>query len=192
MEGGTSVVMKTSGVEGAMPANAEVRPEQTTWDRIRDLAGLMTSWGVWVALTVALLLYVRQYSRNIPYMDDFAMVSMMTGAEPVSLRWAWAQHNEHRPLISRLIMVGLSRFVANDFRAPRYANVVLLSAMAAAMLILARRIRGSARATDVVLPLATLNVLQFESLMIGFAMNLIATSLLAIALIVLVSLAHRL
>jgi hypothetical protein len=125
-------------------------------------------------------------------MDEFAMVRVMTGSEPVSLQWAWAQHNEHRPMISRLIMAGLARFVANDFRAPRYANVVLLSAMSAAMLMLARRLRGSARVTDVVLPLAILNVAQAESLMVGFAMNLISTSLLAIALIVLVSLAHRL
>jgi hypothetical protein len=94
-------------------------------------------------------------------------------------------------LISRLILVGLSRFVANDFRAPRYANVLLLSAMAAAMLIQARRLRGSARAIDAVLPLAILNVAQAETLMIGFAMNLILTSLLAIALIVLVGRANQ-
>src|SRR5262249_57124878 len=103
----------------------------------------------------------------------------------------WAHAKEHRPLISRLIMAGLTRFVANDFRAPRYASVILLSAMAAAMLLLARRLRGSSRVTDAVLPLAILNVAQAESLMIGFAMNLILTSLLAIALIFVVSPAHR-
>src|SRR5262249_14555789 len=107
------------------------------------------------------------------------------------LRWAWAQHNEHRPLISRLIMAGLFRLVGNDFRVVRYANAGLLSAMAASMLILARRLRGSARAADAVLPLSVLNIAQAESLMIGFAMNLILTSLLAAALIAAAALARR-
>src|SRR5262245_53742275 len=105
---------ETSGREGVMRETPDERPDRGRSGRLRDRIGLITSWGVWVAMTIALLLFVRQYSRNIPYMDDFAMVSVMTGTEPVSLRWAWAQHNEHRPLISRLIMAGLTRFVAND------------------------------------------------------------------------------
>ena len=159
-------------------------PVRADWTRIRDRIGLLGSWSVWAVMTVMLLLYVRQYSRNIPYWDDFEMVPVVTGTQPVSLRWAWSQHNEHRPVISRLILAGLSRFISNDFRAPRYANVALLSSMAATMLWLARRLRGSARLTDIVLPLSILNVAQAESLMIGFAMNLILTSGLAIALIV--------
>ena len=62
------------------------------------------------------------HTRNIPLTDDFAPVPMMTGHEPVSLRWAWSQHNEHRPVLSRLILAGLSRYVKNDFRAGRYFN----------------------------------------------------------------------
>ena len=119
------------------------------------------------------------------------MVPVMTGTEPVTLQWAWAQHNEHRTLISRLIMVGLTRYIANDFRMARYANVALLSMMAAAMLLLARKLRGSARATDVVLPLSILNVAQAESLMIGFAMNLVLTSMIAVGLIVPTGLTRR-
>jgi hypothetical protein len=174
-----------------MAETNDAHSERSTWARIRDRSGLILSWSLWAALTVALIVYIRQYSRNIPYMDEFAMVPVMTGSEPVSLRWAWAQHNEHRPLISRLIMAGLTQFVSNDFRTPRYANVALLATMAAAMLVLARRIRGSARLTDAVIPLAILNVAQAESLMIGFAMNLILTSALAIALIVVVSRPRR-
>jgi hypothetical protein len=148
-------------------------------------------WGAWLVMTAALFLYVRQYSRNIPLMDDFDMVPVMTGAEPVSLGWAWSQHHEHRPVISRLILVGLSRFVDSDFRTARYVNVGLLSAMAASMLLLARRLRGSSRLSDAVLPLSILNVAQAECLLIGFAMNLILSSLLTIALIVVAGLGRR-
>jgi hypothetical protein len=176
--------MEPYGGDRASPETPEARSGRGRWAAIRDAAGLFTGWAAWGFMTVALLLFVQKNSRNIPYWDDFGMVPVMSGFEPVSLRWAWAQHNEHRPVLSRLIMAGLTRFVANDFRAPRYANVVLLSAMAATMLIVARRLRGSARTSDAVLPMAILNVAQAESLMIGFAMNLIVSSLLAIAFIV--------
>jgi MFS family permease len=87
-------------------------------------------------------------------------------------------------------MAGLFRLVGNDFRVVRYANAALLSAMAASMLWLSRRLRGSSRATDAVLPLSILNIAQAECLINGFAMNLILSSLIAIALIVATGLAR--
>lgn len=183
--------MDTSLEDGAIPRPESIAVRQQRWARRRDLAGLLVAWGVWAAMTLVLLLYIRNYSRNLPFWDDFELVPVMTGVQPVNLSWAWAQHNEHRPMISRLIIAGLVRFVANDFRAPRYANVVLLSAMAAAMLMLVRRLRGSARIIDAALPLAILNVAQSESLLIGFAMNLILTSLLAVAAIIVVGQSRR-
>jgi hypothetical protein len=184
-------MMEAAGGAKAVMQMPEERPVHPRPGIARDLTGLIVSWSVWLAMTAGLFLYVRQYSRNIPYMDEFAMVTVMTGAEPFSLRWAWAQHNEHRPMISRLIQAGLMRFVANDFRMARYANAGLLSAMAASMLLLARRLRGSARVTDAVLPLSILNVAQAESLMNGFAMNLVLTSVIAVALIAAAGLARR-
>lgn len=165
-------------------------PDRVRWDRARDRIGLMVAWGIWAAMTIAMILYVRQNTRNVPYWDEFAMVPVMTGVEPVSLRWAWGLHNEHRPAISRLVMAGLYRTFGNDFRIVRYANALLFSAMAAAMLVLARTLRGSTRATDAVLPLTVLNLAQAECLVNGFAMNLILSSLLAIVLIVTAGLAR--
>ncbi len=156
---------------------------RSRWTRARDLAGLTVSWGLWTALTIGLVLYVRHYSRNIPFSDEFDIVPVMTGVEPVTVRWTWAQHNEHRIMIPRLMMVGLFRFVSADFRVVRYANAGLLSAMAACMLLVARRVRGSARLTDAVLPLAILSLAQGESLLNGYAMALVLTSGVAVALI---------
>jgi hypothetical protein len=174
-----------AGMQGTTAIGpAGEQPEPSRWVRARDRVGLVVTWGTWLVMTATLVLYVRHYTRNIPLMDDFDMVSVLTGSEPVTLEWAWKQHHEHRPMISRMILVGLARFVDSDFRTARYANVGLLSAMAAAMLLLARRLRGSSRVTDAVLPLSILNVAQAESLLIGFAMNLILSSLIAIALLV--------
>jgi hypothetical protein len=175
--------METSRGEEVMTETLEAWSDQPRRARIRDLAGLGTAWAVWGAMTVRLLLFVQQYSGNVPFIDDFNMVPILTGSVPVTLDWAWSQHHEHRPMISRLILVGLSRFVSRDFRTARYANVGLISAMAAGMLLLARSLRSSARLTDAVLPLSILTVAQAETLMIGFAMNLVLTSFIAIVLI---------
>jgi hypothetical protein len=167
------------------------RPAHSLCARALTLAGPMLTWGLWAAMTVGMILFIRHYNRNIPYLDDFGLVSVMARQEPASIQWAWSQHNEHRPVISRLILAGLSRFVQNDFRTGRYFNVGLLSTAAASMLLLARRLRGSNSVADTVFPLLILNIGQTESLMITFAMNLILSTWISFALITTTVLANR-
>jgi hypothetical protein len=166
-------------------------PGNHVWSRVRDLTGPVLVWAVWGAMTVAAVLLIRQNVRNIPYMDDFELVPMMTGNEPVSLRWAWAQHNEHRPFISRLILAGAHRFVGDDFRTGMYLNAGLMSAAAVSMLLLARRLRGYTSVTDAVLPLSILSLGQAETLMIAFALNLVLTAWISFELIAAADLAGR-
>jgi hypothetical protein len=111
----------------------------------------------------------------------------MTRHEPLSLRCLWSQHNEHREVVSRLIIAGLLRFIANDFRLALYFNSALISAAAASMLILARKLRGRTSLVDVVLPLSILNPGQAVTLLIGFAMNLTLISWISCELIRLAS-----
>jgi hypothetical protein len=134
-------------------------------------------------MTAAAILLIQQNARNVPYMDDFALVSVMTGHEPVSLRWLWSQSNEHRPVVPRLILAGLYRFIEKDFRVGMYVNVGFMSAAAASMILLARRIRGHSSVTDVVLPLSILNIGQAESLFINSALNLVLSAWISFALI---------
>ena len=155
--------------------------------RARALAGPILVWAVWVTMTAATILFIRHYSRNIPFMDDFSLVPIVTGHEPLSLQWLWSLHNEHRPVISRLIIVGLYRFIACDFRLGLYVNAALLSAAAASMIVLVRRLRGHTSVVDVALPLSILNIGQAETLLIGFAMNLLLTSWISCELIGLAS-----
>lgn len=166
--------------------NDLLRPGRSTWMRIRDRTRTILPWSLWAVMSVALILYVRQYTRNVPYMDDMELVGMMTGRQPVNLQWLWSQHNEHRPMISRLLLVGLTRFVQNDFRTGLYFNACVLSISAAMMLLLVRRLRGSSRVTDCLLPLSILNIGQTESVTIGFALNLVLTAWISFELIALV------
>ena len=161
------------------------------WARAQDLAGPVLAWAVWGAMTAAMILLIQQHVRNIPYMDDFMLVSVMSGHEPVSLRWTWAQHNEHRPVISRLTLAGLYRFIDKDFRVGMYFNAGLLSAAAVSMLLLARKLRGYTSVTDAVLPLSILNLGQAENLLISFSLNLILTAWISVELIAAAGLAGR-
>jgi hypothetical protein len=149
----------------------------------REWAAPFLVWAVWGVMTVATILFIRQHARNIPYMDDFALVPVMTGHEPVSLQWIWSQHNEHRPAILRLILVGLYRVIANDFRVGMYVNVGLISAAAASTLLLVRRLRGSFSTMDMVLPLSILNIGQAETLLLGLAMVLVLPAWISCELI---------
>ncbi|MGO9596804.1 MAG: hypothetical protein ACLP7Q_02155 [Isosphaeraceae bacterium] len=144
---------------------------------------LILVWAVWVTGTVALFLFVRHYARNVPFNDDWWMVPVITGHEPISLRWAWFQHAEHRMPVPKLIQASLLRWLVPDFRAGMYLNAGLLSLAAATMIVLARRLRGQVRLTDSVLPLSILTLAQYDVLLIGFALNLVLTTWLSYVLI---------
>ncbi|MGO9596802.1 MAG: hypothetical protein ACLP7Q_02145 [Isosphaeraceae bacterium] len=151
--------------------------------RISHRLRLLFIWAVWTVGTLSLFLHVGHYARNLPYWDDWEMVPVITGHEPVTLKWAWALHSEHHMPVPKLILAGLIRWVAPDFRTGMYLNAGLVSSAAAMMIVLAHRLRGHQRLTDVVLPLSILTLAQSEVLLIGFALNLVLTALLTFELI---------
>jgi hypothetical protein len=158
-----------------------------TFARVRELASPILVWTVWAIMTAATILFIRHYARNVPFMDDFLLVPMMTGHQPVSLAWLWSLHNEHRPVVSRLIMAGLYRGIAPDLRLGMYFSAGLVSTAAALMVVVVRRLRGYTSALDVVLPLSIQNIGQAETVLISFAMNLALTSGISCALVGLAS-----
>jgi hypothetical protein len=160
------------------PLELEATPASTR----RSRAASALVWCIWVAGTIAAMLYVSSYARNLPYWDDLVLVGVMSGQEPLSYRWLVMQHSEHRPILPKLILAVLLRTVP-DFRAAMYLNAALLSSAAAGMIILARRIRGRTRLVDAALPMAILNLGQCECFLIGFALNLIMTACISWGLI---------
>ena len=96
----------------------------------RAVVGAVVVWSAWATATLVMILFIRHHARNVPYFDDFMVVSVMTGHEPLNLQWAAAQYNEHRNVIPKLIQVTLLRAIP-DFRAGLYLNAGLLSAAAA-------------------------------------------------------------
>jgi hypothetical protein len=140
-------------------------------------------WSVWLGLSLLLTYFVLTYSVDIPFLDDWEMIPGLTGVQPVTLDWLWAQHNEHRIFIPRIIYLAIVKLGSYDFRAGAVFDLLLLSATAAALIAAARTIRGRVLYSDAFFPLVLLHWGQTENLIWGFTMPLVLGSVLAACLL---------
>lgn len=103
----------------------------------------------WSALTVLNVGYVGLFGANLPYVDDFHLLTVLSGYHPATWEWFWHETvNEHRFPVARALMLGLARLSGNDVRVTSMASAVLLS-LAGLMAVLAlRRERGRASLWD--------------------------------------------
>jgi hypothetical protein len=155
-------------------------PERWGLNRILEyrLAPVVV-WGLWGLMTAADLVWVTRYGLPLPLFDEWEMVPAVTGHEPINFAWAWAQHNEHRFVIARPLLVALYRLARLDFRAAVFVNVLLLAALAAGFIALASRLRGRAALTDLALPLILLHFGQSENLIWSWQFVYILPTVLA-------------
>jgi hypothetical protein len=139
-------------------------------------------WAIWTIMTLIVLACIARYGRNIPLAEDWLMVPPMTGHEPHLASWLWAQNNEHRLPLPRLVLLGVLA-ITHDFRAGMVLNVLSLSALAAAMILTARYLRnGITRASDAFFPLALLNLGDWENLVWAWQFQFVSSALLICAL----------
>lgn len=140
-------------------------------------------WTVWLVMTLALVACVALYTYNMPLAEDWHMVSPMTGNEPSLWDWAWAQNNEHRLPLPRLLLLGVLA-VAPDFRAGMLASIVVMAVAAALLLLALSRARGGRlRVTDAFIPIALLHIGNWENYMWAWELCFVLSA--AIALLVL-------
>lgn len=137
-------------------------------------------WSVWAALVVAAVGYVIHFGSNVPYWDDWNMVDVITGAQPVTLQWLWSPYGGHRVPLPRLVLLTLYKLSGADFRAGMYFNVAVLAAAAAALIWASARMRGGrVSVTDAVFPLLLLHWGHFENLLwswqVGFGLAVALT-----------------
>jgi len=114
-------------------------------------------WAIWT-LTVAVALVLAYRGRRFPNVDEWSLISTVTGEKPVTLAWLWAPHVGHRIVLPKLIFLALYNSSAGyDFRAGVLVHVFLLGALAFAMIRAARYLRGWTSYSDAFFPLALLN-----------------------------------
>lgn len=74
-------------------------------------------------------LYIYRFSVDVPWWDEWAFVDLLQAwsrhdfGQVVTL--LWAQHNEHRPIFPRLIMLILADFTGWDVRIEMYFGLLL-------------------------------------------------------------------
>lgn len=70
---------------------------------------------------------VVKYAVAVPYWDQWDLVPLLDKAYrgEITLHDLWAQHNEHRPLFPRLIMLGLARLTRWNISCELAMNIVL-------------------------------------------------------------------
>jgi hypothetical protein len=128
---------------------------------------------VWAVCTIALIGFILTFARNVPYMDDYALVPQLAGAEPLTWSWLWAPHNEHRFPLVKLVLYGLTR-ATRDYRASMVVNAVLMAFVALAGILATARYRGRFALSDVIFPVGLLHWAHAENYLHHIQMFLFA------------------
>jgi hypothetical protein len=135
------------------------------------------AWLLWAGATAGALVFVLVLGVNVPYWDEWELVPMVTGSQPLTPSFLWSLHNEHRIPLPRLAYYAV--FGAfRDFRAVAVFNVLVLSAGAAFLIAMAGRARGRGSWADGFLALALLNLGHADNMLWGFQVQFTLTGLL--------------
>ena len=130
-------------------------------------------WGLWAGMFASVLAHIARYGRNVPLSEDWLMLRPLSGREPDFWYWVWAQNNEHRLPVAKLLYLGLLEVVP-DFRVGMVFNALVLAGLAAACILVARHVRGG-RTTyaDAVFPLAMLHIGHWFNLVWGWQIQFV-------------------
>ena len=119
-------------------------------------------------MLVSGLAFVRSFGSNVPFWDDWTMVRVVTGRDPITLAWLWAPNNEHRIPIPKLAYVALVRGSGFDWRSGMYANVFCLGLLSAGLIVAVGKSRGYTAYSDAIFPLVLQHLGQKRELVMVF------------------------
>jgi hypothetical protein len=143
-------------------------------------------WSVWALMLSAGIIFVWRFGSNVPYWDEWNLAAVLAGEQPVTIDWLWSPHNGHRIPVPRLVLLALLNITGHDFRAGMYFNVLVLGALAAAMMLMARWQRGRTSWTDAFFPLVLLQWGHFENLLWTWQLSQVLPVILASILLLIV------
>jgi hypothetical protein len=135
---------------------------------------------IWSAMMIVAFASIIMYGRNIPLGEDWTLVAALTGHEPDFTEWLWAQNNEHRIPLPKLILLGLLK-LTSDFRAGMFFNAAALGILAIMMIVAARHLRGWTSFADAFFPIALLHIGNWENLVWGWQLSFVLPTFLVCA-----------
>jgi hypothetical protein len=136
---------------------------------------------VWAAMTAAGLWFVLHFGHNMPRVDEWEFIPVLTGHESAG-PWLWAQHNEHRLPLPRAVYYVLFR-LTGDFRAGMVFSVLLLSALALGLMRYLAAVRGRPAWADVFVPVGLLNWGHVENFLMGYQLCFVLTCALVCGMV---------
>ncbi len=134
-----------------------------------------------------MLFLIIRYGVNVPFADDFTLAPLLLSAHSGTLTFGelFAQHNEHRMALPRLLALGFARFAHGDLRVQMLFSFTLVVLTAALFWFLIwRTIKTAVRERLVLMLLLSMllfSPIQAENWMWGFQVALFLNNLLLIA-----------
>ncbi|MCF1711112.1 hypothetical protein L0V05_20090 [Tabrizicola sp. J26] len=119
-----------------------------------------------------LIISMIAWVPNIGMHEDYFMVPAMTGNEPDLLSWLWSQNNEHRLPVQRLIYI-CALWLTGDFRSGMVISQGLMVWLSLLLVQAMVKARGGIRLSDVIFPLALLNLGHWENLLWGWQIQFV-------------------
>lgn len=144
---------------------------------------------LWAVLTLVAAVYVLTCGFNTPVIDEWEFVAVLVGEEPWG-PWLWAQHNEHRLPLPKLLYFAQFR-ITHDFRSGMLFVVALQSALSLGLMRFAVRLRGRPDWSDAFFPISLLHIGQWENYLLGYQICFALFTVLVSGLIMVVIRATR-
>jgi glycosyltransferase involved in cell wall biosynthesis len=131
-------------------------PRYLRW-YLTALADPLIVWTVLIGSAIAAMAFALRHAPPLPLIDEWYYVGLLSGRESLSLSWLWDQHILHRIPLPKLLWFSLERLTGVDSRWGVAANVLLLAASSAVLVLALRRFRGRTSWTDAFVPLLFLH-----------------------------------
>lgn len=142
-------------------------PIPNGWSRASARFSTGVVWSVWAVMVLCALTLATRFADSMPFSDELALTFEMFQPERLEPSHLWAQHNEHRLPLPKLVYLG-SVLGTGDARAAIVLSISLLALASAALILAARAVRGSTSIGDAFFPLIWLHWYHAENLIVGF------------------------
>ena len=144
-------------------------------------------WTIWAIMFLIALACVFIYGRNIPLAEDWHMVAPLTGNEPNLASWLWAQNNEHRIPLPKLVLLFLLKISNGDFRIGMVLNVLCFGLLAALLIKVFYNLRdGITTYSDAFFPILLLHIGNWENFFWSWQFTFVLSTVLTCILIAIV------
>src|SRR5262249_43442259 len=174
-----------------------MRPRWLTLRPVANRLGLLIAAGLAVLPAVLGAFFIKRYAVNVPFWDEWDVIPLLHYWYTGTWTWAhfWAQHNEHRIVYPRVLMIALWHWTHVDTRAGMWVTWVLLCCLAVVLYRLISPIAAdhkSALCWFIPISWLVFNWRQWENLLWGFQLGFALMLLCVVCAIYLLTRSARL